>query len=130
MAVTNIRNPNTYQASFWDWTFLNECFAPTKIRVSDIDGIVERHGRFLWIETKAPGEIVETGQEIMHDAALATGKFSVLLIWGEPNDPIAYCLRVRQRDQEGLGGKAAILGVVRRWFAWADKQPVPRRAHD
>lgn len=122
MAVTNIRNGETYVRSFWDWTPLNECFAPTRIRVSDVDGIVERRGRFLWIETKYPGEPIEEGQRIMHEAVLKTGRFTVLLIWGDLNNPIKYRLLHRGAAEDGLGGWPGVKAVVRRWFEWANQQ--------
>jgi hypothetical protein len=121
--VTNLRSRQTYADSSWDWTFLNECFAPTHIRVSDVDGIVERRGHFLWIETKFPGEKVEEGQRIMHDAALATGRFSVMVVWGEPNAPVRYSLRGPNVDEDRFViGESEIVGLVRRWFLWADGQ--------
>ena len=35
-----------------DWAIFNECFSPTKIKISDIDGVVEHNGWFLFIEVK------------------------------------------------------------------------------
>jgi hypothetical protein len=124
LALRNLRSTETYTRSFWDWTFLNACFVPTKIRVSDIEGIVERHGNFLWIETKYPGENIEEGQRIMHESALKTGRFTVLLIWGEPNRPFSYrLLFANRRPEEGLVNREdEIAAVVRRWFVWADGQ--------
>ncbi len=122
----NIRSGETYGSSFWDWTALNGCFAPTRIRVSDIDGIVERHGEFLWIETKYPGEPIEEGQAIMHAAAAATGRFTILLIWGEPNHPIKYTLTHGAASENGLvNTMAEIATVVRRWFIWAEGKATP-----
>lgn len=119
--MTNIRNDETYLASFWDWTFLNQCFAPTNIRVSDIDGIVERNGRFLFIETKHPGEKIPQGQAILHDQLLRTGRFSVLMIWGNPNHPVRFQLRENGKTVEEEGSTDVIAAIVRGWFERANR---------
>ena len=60
----NLRSVASYLRSMWDWTDFNTCFTGTKIRISDIDGMVERKGRFLVIEAKNPSE----------EEALASGR--------------------------------------------------------
>lgn len=47
----------------FDWDFLIEAFAPTRIQPTDVDFIVERNGYFLVFETKHADNIeVPTGQ--------------------------------------------------------------------
>lgn len=47
-----------------NWAVFNESFTPTRIKVSDIDGVVERNGQFLFIEVKQ-NKFIPTGQEIL-----------------------------------------------------------------
>lgn len=110
----NIRDPEKFLDTLWDWTPLNDCFAPTKIRVTDIDGFVERHGKFLVIEAKLPDNDVPTGQAIMFDAMRATGLFTVFIVWGETNAPTMI-------QQWGLTAPYAadleeLRRIVRAWF--------------
>ena len=59
--MSNIRNADDYTASFWDWSIFNNCFGETTIRMTDVDGMVERKGRFLILETKKPTAEVPPG---------------------------------------------------------------------
>ena len=48
-----------------DWAIFNECFSPTKIKISDIDGVVEHNGWFLFIEVKQYTKKIPQGQDIL-----------------------------------------------------------------
>jgi hypothetical protein len=39
-----INKLDAYVAGLWDWVCLDGCFGDTKIRPTDIDGLVERRG--------------------------------------------------------------------------------------
>jgi hypothetical protein len=124
----NLRSQDNYKSSFWDWTFLNDSFGETKIRVTDIDGMVERNGQFLFIETKKPNEKIPKGQEILHKRLVDTGIFTVMVIWGYPQQPTKFSARRKggnfERDNANL---ETIKQFVSEWFKWADKQsPSPR----
>jgi len=82
----NLRSIETFMKNFWDWTFLNSCFWPTAIRVTDIDGFVERNDRFLFIETKQPGVDIPDGQQRVFDALIRRGD-AYMIIWGEQGKP-------------------------------------------
>lgn len=155
----NIRNIEEYTRSIWDWGWLNPCFAPTPIRVSDIDGVVERGGHFLFFEAKGirpSGDKVDmgTGQRIMHDALMATGRVSIITLWGKSNnnlheqhrlipgvtycaimgtpDPIYASIRwehgfAETRPREAYEGAVTlelIQKAVSLWFAWATAHPI------
>lgn len=85
-----IRNVGAYLKSLWDWGLLNGCFGSTRIKPTDIDGMVERNGQFLILEGK-PGtngaaldcRPIGDGQRILFDALQKTGLFTVLVIWGD-----------------------------------------------
>jgi hypothetical protein len=68
-----------------DWGFLDSSFS-NKIRVGDIDGIVEANGRLLILEWKTTGANLPQGQEIMFKNITHDGKITVLVIWGDPEE--------------------------------------------
>lgn len=116
--------------ALWDWGFLDDCFK-RGIRVSDVDGAVERNGHVLFIEAKPPNKELSVGQSIMF-SQLAQNGFSVLILWGETNKPQemmiwiphqANPLKRRKTDE------TAIKEIVRKWFVWAD-QIGPKRKLD
>lgn len=82
-----IRNLDKYVANLWDWGFLDGCFSGTRIRVSDLDGIVERNGEFLVIEAKSAGAPIPKGQAIMFERMVRTGRHTVFVFWGQPSTP-------------------------------------------
>lgn len=82
----NIRNPENFFRAFWDWEFLNDCFT-SGIKVSDLDGIVERRGFFLVFETKSKGAPSLKGQRILMEQLVKTGYFTVIYVWGDNQKP-------------------------------------------
>lgn len=121
----NIRNEHAARNSLWDWTPLNECFRGTNIRVTDIDGFVERNGKFLVIETKKPKDEIPQGQSITFDALLKTGYFTVILVWGPRNVPqeIRVLTRDERKNKHYLKADTDLLKkIVAEWFLYADAQ--------
>lgn len=112
-----IRNLEVYVSQLWDWGFLDSCFGDTKIRLSDIDGIVERNGHFLLIEAKSSGVPIPIGQGIMFDRFAAMPKCSVLVIWGEPNKPEKMQLWGRTRQE---ATEQDVQRIVADWFVMAN----------
>lgn len=82
-----IRNPTSFMEGFWDWGMLDNCFSGN-VKVSDIDGIIERRNSFLVIETKKPGVPIPKGQEIMFKSLQKLEKFTVVVVWGMKNNPV------------------------------------------
>ena len=71
-----------------DWGFLDSAFSG-KIRIGDIDGIVEVNGKLLILEWKTEDAPITTGQEIMFKhIATANKLITVLVIWGDPEETI------------------------------------------
>lgn len=127
--MTNIRDSEIYTKSFWDWTPYNECFSGTNIRISDIDGIAERHGHFLWIETKRPGQKINAGQDILHKMLTENGSFTILILWGEINDP-RNCRIVYENGlvkEWQINGTEGAKEIVSRWFKWANSLPTAKQ---
>jgi hypothetical protein len=118
--MSNIRDPKDYEATWWDWTPFNECFYPTKIRITDIDGFVERGQKFLVLETKKPKVSIPQGQMIMFEKMVKTGLFTVLVIWGETNTPQQALLITRNDKIEYKECNIDRLkSIIRQWFDFA-----------
>ena len=117
--MTNIHNWEHYQESLWDWTAYNDCFGGN-IRISDIDGVVERNGNFLWIETKGIDADVTTGQAILFDQLIKLPGHHVLIIYGDTDKPHSYRFwghyKRRQCTQEDIEA------ILKRWYAVADSR--------
>lgn len=71
----------------FDWDFLKGAFGPV-IMPMDLDGVVERKGRFLVFETKEPGRPIPRGQEISLNALRATGIFTIFVVYGKTADTL------------------------------------------
>lgn len=96
------------------------CFGNTHIRITDIDGAVERNGKFLIIETKLPGQDPPKGQEIFLDGLSKQPDFTVIVVWGNPNQPIA--MQVWGKSKRLWANTERLQRLIRRWFEWADSQ--------
>lgn len=84
-----IHDPKGYEASLWDWECLRGCFGKGSIKPMDIDGAVERNGKFLFIETKGPGVPLKAGQFIFYRRLTQLPGVAALLVWGYPGEPSA-----------------------------------------
>lgn len=122
----NIRNMAAYQASVWDWSWLNGAFGGSLIRVSDIDGMVERRGNFLMFEGKKGG-IVSNGQSIMFDAWVRRGN-ALLVLHGMDHKDRDMIIVARG----GLwpvvaspvnGNRQTVRQLCNDWYWWANKNP-------
>lgn len=115
-----INNPQAFVESLWDWGVLKGCFGETRIEPTDIDGFVERNGRFLILETKGPGVPVTMGQEITFRKLKQTGLFTTFVIWGEPGNPIEMRIIARECDLEIEADIGVLREWVTKWFKWAN----------
>lgn len=117
-----IKNAEFYNTNIWDWGFLDGCFGETRIRVTDIDGFVERKGKFLVIECKSHNSSIPTGQDIMFKKMTETGLFCVLIIWGDANKPEKCELRIKDKIYKYESSDTAFIQqIVRKWFASVNK---------
>jgi hypothetical protein len=112
-----INNKDFYTSQLWDWGFLDQCFDGTKIKVTDIDGFVERNGKFLLIECKSHNALIPTGQDIMFKKMIATQLFTVLILWGEANKTERCELRTKDKTYfYPDANNAFIQRLVHGWF--------------
>lgn len=117
-----INNMRLYEEGIWDWGFLNDCFPGTKIRVTDIDGAVERNGKFLFIETKKPGTPIPMGQEIFFKNQVALGN-CVMYVWGQRNNPVKIRIVTPVADRTFENAtEDTVKRLVKLWFAMANRE--------
>lgn len=116
-----IENENLYMEGIWDWSILDGCFGETKIKPTDIDGFIERHGKFLVIETKKKNTPIKDGQLITFRNLVKTGIFSVLIVWGEKNKPEKIRKMTRNGEIEFDNTNLEKLRqLVSDWFEYAN----------
>ena len=95
--ITNIRDIEKFRRAAWDWTPFNNCFRgidgeATGIRISDIDGHVERKGHFLWFETTSKDTITR-GQMLSIRHRVMRGDTAIIeygWVMGWDSDGAAY----------------------------------------
>lgn len=104
----------------WNWTPLNNCFE-RNIRVMDIDGFVEVHGRFLCLEGKTSGVDLPRGQERALYKLSKLKEFTVIIFWGQP--PNMQTIEGWQvvGKETYAGSFEEFVEFIRQWFIWADK---------
>jgi hypothetical protein len=121
-----VRNPSAFLTGIWDWSILSDCFGGSGIEPTDLDGLVERRGRFLVLETKRPGADIPPGQQYTFEALQRTGLFTVVVLWGTTNSPEEAQLYTPR----GVSGVfpcdlALLRQIVATWYAQVDGgQPV------
>lgn len=118
VATPYLRDRNKYRDAAWDWSILGGCFGG-RIRPSDIDGIVERNGRFLVLEAKPRGYTFNGGQAILFKRLAQQPNFTVLVLYGEVSQPTAMQVWGEKQQPCNLGDVRAF---CQGWFEWADSQ--------
>lgn len=117
MTISNIAE---FVASLPDWAALTGCFSG-HVAPSDIDGVVERRGRCLFLEHKRPGVAIREGQLRLFRCLAGRGD-TVIVIWSARAD-LADTSRMLVLPTPGRVVPAT-LGDVRRvataWYAEAD----------
>ena len=114
-----IRNLGNYLSQQWDWACLKGCFGNTKIEPTDIDGIVERFGHFLLLETKGVGVPLNTGQRIFLESWMGCPHHSAIIIWGPSGAPVAMQVFPGPIND---GDMDMLRGLVSEWFAKANQR--------
>ncbi|MGH9249745.1 MAG: hypothetical protein ACRD0W_09565 [Acidimicrobiales bacterium] len=108
----------------WDWAILKGCFGMTGIEPTDLDGLVERNGHYLLLETKDATEHgLDVGQHITFSGLARDKDFTVIIIYGLRNQPERLTI-----FHPGGGVDAAVptnlqdtRARITAWFAAADK---------
>lgn len=121
--MSNIRNMDAYSNSFWDWSFLNGAFGGSSIKVSDVDGMVERGGNFLMIEGKKGG-LLSPGQKIMYRSWVNRGN-AFLLLSGMDHDDKNMVIYAAggpwpQKGAMFQGKQDTVRQLCGDWYQWAN----------
>ena len=102
-----------------DLTVLDECF-PGRIGMTDVDGLVEINGQFLFIEWKRRGD-VPVGQRIMFERLTKHPEFTILVILGDPATMAVERYDVFQGGQRRGWRVCDLPELRRRVHTWAKR---------
>ena len=108
-----------------DLTVLDECF-PGRIGMTDVDGLVEINGQFLFIEWKRRGD-VPAGQRIMFERLTKHPEFTIVVILGDPSTMAVQRYDVFQGGQRQGWRVCDLPELKRRVRTWARR--ASRAAH-
>lgn len=117
-----IQSMSNFVASLWDWGFLDDCFGNTGIRISDLDGVVERNDWKLCIEGKGPNVEIKNGQWRLFRSLVKDG-WTIIVVWGNANEPERMMVWYPRKERPEATKEASledIKDLVRRWFNWAN----------
>lgn len=83
----SINNMQKFMEGVWNWDFISDVL-PSKVKISDIDGVLERNGWLLALETKgADVEKIPLGQYILYENMVKGGTTTVFFLFGEKDTP-------------------------------------------
>ena len=120
-----IRSEEAFLKGLWDWAILDGCFGQTRIKPTDVDGLIERHGCFLFLEAKADGKEVSQGQNITFRQLSRQPRTFVIAFNGNREERTISRIVLYRNGQEieqENPGVETLRSLVARWYAWADKQ--------
>ncbi len=120
-----IRSPAAGFDGVFDWSWTNGCFGSGNITPMDFDGVIERKGNFLVMETKDIGVTVPHGQMITFDSAHKLGVFTILFIEGKdkPKKVKAWFPNGDRWEKHRPVDTAYMKKLCSRWYAYADSNP-------
>lgn len=101
-----------------------DCF-PGMITMSDVDGVVEVKGNFLYLEWK-PSEDISTGQRILIERRTFDTVSTYIIVSGIAETMVvsAYAIALNGSIREWRGGSMAdLLVFARQWNDWALRHP-------
>lgn len=114
--LSNLRDRNQYRDRAWDWAFLNSCFEGTRIRLSDVDGVVEHRGQVLFVEAKPTWWKMGTGQRLLLEALARKPGVTVLFLEGVPPSSVTHMAVVPLWKQRRPATQNDVQLFVRDWF--------------
>jgi hypothetical protein len=116
-----VNNKDLFFDGIWDWAMFDGCFGETRIKPTDLDGFVERKGKFLVLETKHKDTPIPEGQRITFESLVKTGYFSILVMWGDKNKPERALLITRKGEKEyNPVDIDKCSKIVSAWFEYAE----------
>src|SRR5574337_1098276 len=110
-----------------DWeTVLGGCFGKTRILPSDGDGIVERKGHFLILESKYDPSRLSRGHRLMLERLARKDGFTVLYIYGPYDHPHRLIWENRAGYVDAPGGVELLREWVSHWYRGANWTRYPK----
>jgi hypothetical protein len=102
----------------------DDCF-PGRIGMSDVDGVVEQSGRFLFLEWKSHGASLTTGQRIMFEQLTSLSpdplKVVVMVIGGDPELMTVETLQVFHSGKSQSVASIDLDGLKERIRKWSER---------
>lgn len=112
---SRIKNPNDCVAVDWGKVL----GMSGKVYPTDIDGMLERNGHFLFMEWKRPGVKIPQGQDIAYKKLAALPNMKVLYIWGSYDTwQITHLLDVGKGEKLGATNET-FRQYLRDWWRYA-----------
>jgi hypothetical protein len=119
-----INNLKEYIEAIWNWDCLKDCFGSGRIKPSDVDGMVERRGHFLYLEAKGIDVKLGRGQEICMEERVKDGVSTYIVIWGNPGVPeymkVYYPVQMRVAPKMITCDLAALRAECKQWYRRAE----------
>lgn len=114
------RRDGCYLDALPNWDEIINCF-PHRIRPTDIDGMVEINGHFLFMEEKSAGKGLDTGQRIALKRQSCNPNTTVLVFRpGGSKDMQVMVFRDGESDGFKDCTKSQFLHWIQRWARTAD----------
>ena len=120
----SINSKERFLAGLWDWAIFDGCFGQTKIHPTDVDGLVERNGCFLFLEAKPSGGELKTGQRITIESLSWQPRTWVIVFYGDPAALAVTRITLYRRGQpedQPDPSLEALRKLVGCWYAGADR---------
>ena len=117
-----INNLEKFMESLPDWAMLAGCFGDTTIAPTDVDGLVERGGKCLFLEHKGQDAYLSDGQARTFRALALQGN-TILTFWGTGND--VEKIRIDVADGTKMiqpGTLDDLRELVSKWFIESSKK--------
>jgi len=121
-----IQSQTRFMDSLWNWDIFAGCFTNPHVKVSDIDGMVELNGYFLYLETKGIGVKMPRGQEIAFEKRVEDGRSTVIYIFGDRDRPEMYQI-VGVMTRPEPCDLAGLRAVLTEWETAVLERTAPRR---
>jgi hypothetical protein len=102
------------------WDFLKPAWGATRIRPTDIDAMVERHGAYLLFETKAPGKAVEDGQRIALEGLACLRPFTIVFCAKRCEQIDGFDVWARGRRTHFFGNADTLVAWCTAWLEEQD----------
>lgn len=132
--LDTIKYPDTFKKSpsaqfdgVFDWSWTQGCFGAGKITPMDFDGVVERKGNFIIIETKNMGVPVPLGQMITLESIYKLDVFTVIFIQGKSTPELAkvWCQPGfkggKKMDEYKETDVKRMQGFLSEWYEYVNK---------